>query len=86
MFIEKIDLIYYKTSTNKMDTNQNTDCDFYIKKFEYNVFFVNKDAFLTDKILHLVDISISLSSSKEHILLNTRWETFCRPRTIYQLD
>jgi len=32
MFIEKNDLIYYKISTKKMDTNQNTD--FYIKKIK----------------------------------------------------
>ena len=46
-----------KILTNKMDTNQNTDPDFYIKKIkdenqrEYNVFFVNKDIPLTDEIL-----------------------------------
>ncbi len=57
MFIVKNDLIYYKICTNKMDTNQNTDPDFYIKKIEddnhreYNVFFVNKDVPLTDEIL-----------------------------------
>ena len=40
-----------------MDTNQNTDPDFYITKIEdenqreYNVFFVNKDIPLTDEIL-----------------------------------
>ena len=40
-----------------MDTNQNTEPDFYIKKTEdenqreYNVFFVNKDVPLSDEIL-----------------------------------
>ena len=40
-----------------METNQNTEPDFYIKKIEdenqreYNVFFVNKDIPLTDEIL-----------------------------------
>ena len=55
MFIEKNDLIYYKISTKKMDTNQNTD--FYIKKIKddnqrkYKVFFVNNDLPLSDEIL-----------------------------------
>ena len=40
-----------------MDTNQNTDCDYYIKELEnekkekFNVFFVKKDVPLTDEIL-----------------------------------
>ena len=40
-----------------MDTNQNTDCDYYIKELEnekkekFYVFFVNKDIPLTDEIL-----------------------------------
>ena len=39
-----------------MDTNQNTEPDFYIKKIidenqrEYNVFFVNKDLPITDEL------------------------------------
>jgi len=40
-----------------MDTNQNKDCDYYIKELEnekkekFYVFFVNKDIPLTDEIL-----------------------------------